>query len=181
MPRKIFCIIGLPGSGKSTVVDIIKKHFDVFTVSAGDIIREEIKRRGLPYTKKTDREISLWFHSGREWLLVKRLWQKIKKSGKKVAIIDGIRAPEELECLRKYSGRKPIIIAVKAPQKIRFERVKERKRFKNLTLEDFKNREKRELSYGLGELIKKADHTINNNSTLEALEKKVVKLFNKLI
>ena len=104
-------IVGAPASGKTTAVEEFKKMgFSV--CSSGDIIREEIKNRGLPYNKKNDRKIAEWFHKeGREKLLVERALKKVK--GKKIAI-EGLRSPSQLKELEKQTGERPIIIAVKA-------------------------------------------------------------------
>ena len=43
-----------------------------------------------------------------------------------------------------------------------------------------KARDKRELGYGLGELIKMADYKIKNDSTIEKLEEKFKKTLGKI-
>ena len=87
MQKKLILIVGLPGSGKSTVADFLKNKFNAVIVHSGDIIREEIKRRGWEYNPKTDALIAHWFHTGgRERLVVERVWIKIKKSRKKLII-----------------------------------------------------------------------------------------------
>jgi len=47
MIRLIFCITGMPGSGKSLVADAAKQ-LGFRVVSMGDVIREEAERRGVP-------------------------------------------------------------------------------------------------------------------------------------
>src|SRR3972149_8117231 len=93
--KKIILIVGMPGSGKSLASEIIKKKFKAEKFSSGDIIREEIKRRGWKYTPENDRKIADWFHTGdRENLLVKRTWNKIRKSKRKYVVIEGFRSVE---------------------------------------------------------------------------------------
>ena len=78
--KNLIVIVGLPGSGKTFASEIIKSKFKADTFHTGDIIRQEIKRRGWKYTPKTDTFIAHWFHSqGREKLLLSRLWNQIKK------------------------------------------------------------------------------------------------------
>ena len=47
----IIVVVGRPASGKTTVLEMIEKMgFSI--ASTGDIIRDEIERRGLQYNKK---------------------------------------------------------------------------------------------------------------------------------
>ena len=81
--KKIILIVGLPRSGKSLAADIIKRRFKADVFRSGDIIREEIKRRGMKYTPQSDTLVAHWFNThGREKILTKRVWDKVKKSKK---------------------------------------------------------------------------------------------------
>ena len=73
MSNTLIVIVGMPGSGKTFAGEILKKRFNAKVVETGDIIREEIKRRGAKYTPETDKKFRDWFHSGREHLVIKRL------------------------------------------------------------------------------------------------------------
>jgi dephospho-CoA kinase len=181
---KIFVVVGMPGSGKSFAADIIAKHLKTRVFRTGNRIRDEIKRRGLKYTPENDAKIAHWFHTGgREKLIIKRTWDKIKKYKKKFIVVEGCRAPEEVRLLEKISKTKPIIIATKATQKVRVKRTMGRKRFgPQQSKEYLKSRDKLELSHGQGKLIKMAHYTIDNsNLTKKQEEKKVKKLLNSLI
>jgi adenylate kinase family enzyme len=70
MKNALILIIGLPGSGKSFAASVIKKRFHARVFETGDVIREEIKRRGWKYTPKNDAKVRDWFHSGREHMIV---------------------------------------------------------------------------------------------------------------
>lgn len=179
MEELLLCIIGMPGSGKTSVSNTIKNNFKACIFSTGDIIREEIKRRGLKYTKENDRKISKWFHSSREELLIKRLCNKIKKCKDKIIVIEGLRSSKEPKLIEKHM-KKPIIIAVKIGFQKRYERLVKRKRFKELTKDYLKKRDKRETKYGLDKLIEKADYKISNTGSLKDLERKTIKLMKSI-
>lgn len=52
--HKIFCFLGLPGSGKGTQIEILSKHIDAGVISIGEEIREELESADLndPFYKK---------------------------------------------------------------------------------------------------------------------------------
>jgi len=178
--RLIVCIVGMPGSGKSLATKTIKNKFNAFVVSSGDIIRDEIRRRGLKYTPESDMKISHWFHiKGRERLIAARTCEKAKKSKKKIIVLEGFRSPNEVAQLKKLLGQKPAVIAIIAGFKTRYARLAGRKRFA-VEQKYLIARDKLELSHGLGQLIKKADYKIRNNGTRAELERKIVKLIKSL-
>lgn len=184
MPKLVIVITGLPGSGKSYAAEVIKKNFSSVIVHTGDIIREEIKRRGLDYTPRTDAFVAHWFHTGgRAKLLVKRTWNKVKKSRKKIIIIEGLRSYEQFKYLKKIAKTKPIVIVVTASFRIRAKRELERGRFgKEGTMEYLKYREKLEKSHGIMGLIKKADYKIDNTKlTKGQMENRIVKLIKSIL
>lgn len=179
--KKIICLVGLPGSGKSFVAEIIKKKFKAKVFRTGDIIREEIKRRGLEYSPTADMVIAHWFHTqGREKIVVERAWKKIKNSRQKLIIIDGFRSPNETKYLEEISKIKPIIISITAPFKIRSKREIQRGRFgKEESISYLKKRDKLEKGHGVLKLMRKANYKIDNSKT--NANKQIIKLMKKLI
>jgi dephospho-CoA kinase len=166
----------MPGSGKSLAADIIARHLKAFVFHSGDIIREEIAARGLPYTPETDREIARWFHTrGRERLLAERVWQKVK--GKDIVVLEGFRSKQSVARLEELSRTKPVILAITVPFKIRAARELARGRFgKAETLSYLRARDRLEVAHGLRELIKAADYKIDNSGTKRQLEKALITL-----
>jgi len=184
MQKKMILIVGLPGSGKSTVADFLEKKFNADIVHSGDIIREEIKRRGWEYNPRTDALIAHWFHTGgRERLVVKRVWGKIRKSRKKIIVIEGLRSEKQLKYLEEISKTRPVIFSVIASFKVRVKRELKRRRFgKKETISYIKFRDKLEKSHGEWKLIKKADYTIDNSRLSEKqTERKIIELMKKIL
>src|SRR3989338_10080257 len=182
--RIILCFVGLPGSGKTKAKEMVLKNFDSFGISSGDIIREEIKRRGLQYSPHTDAIVAQWFHSqGRERFVVERLWNKIRKTRKKLMVIEGLRNSLEIEYLEKLSGNNPIIIAIVAPFWVRAKRELKRGRFeKGENVEYLRQRDRAEIGRGELKLIKKADYKINNaRMSLSQMEKRIVIVVGKIM
>lgn len=183
MPKLLLVIVGMAGSGKSYAADMIVKKFNAAEVHSGDIIREEIRNRGLEYSPTADMAIAHWFHEGgREKLVVQRVWEKAKKLRKPVIIIEGLRSPSQLKMLKQLSGQEPVLIAVTAPFKLRHEREHKRGRFGKTESEAYLHkRDKLELGHGVGKLIKKAKYTVSNKGTAQELEQKVTALLTELL
>jgi dephospho-CoA kinase len=184
MKKALILIVGLPGSGKSFAADVIKKHFHARVLKTGDVIREEIKRRDLVYNPENDKKVRLWFHTGREHLIVKRLWEKMKNY-KGVVVIDGLRSPKELAMFKKIYKSNIFLIKIKSSFKVRAQRSIKRGRFgKEESIKYLKQRDKSELSdlVGLKQLLRRADYAIDNSKlTKKQMEKKVVSLIKSII
>ncbi|MFH0928930.1 MAG: AAA family ATPase [Candidatus Aenigmatarchaeota archaeon] len=176
--ENLIVIVGLPGSGKSFASDIIRKRFKARAFNTGDLIRDEIKRRGWKYTPETDARIARWYHSeGREKLLIRRLFDKVRKTNRRLVVLDGLRSVEQLKHLKKCCKKKPVIIYIKASFESRARRELKRRRFGSTeTAEYIRFRDQLERSHGIMGLIRKADHTIDNNSlTMPQFRREVIK------
>ncbi len=174
----LILIVGMPSSGKTTAAKLLgEMGFSV--ASTGDVIREEIKRRGLPYTKENERKVADWFHEcGREKIVIDRLLKRV--SGDKI-VIEGLRDPKQVKELERRIGEKPVIIAMVSDFETRLKREIEKKRFPNITREDLEKRDAAELRLGEGELIRRADFTIDNtNLTKEELKRELEKILKRL-
>jgi len=172
---RILLIVGMPCSGK-TIVTKTAKELGIFTLSTGDIVREEIKKRGLPYTEKTDREVREWFYEyGRERQLMRIIIDKI--IGAKhpdPIVIEGLRSPKQIDELKKRLwGEKVSIMAVHSPPEIRWKRERTRPRFDNKGYRNVKQRDQIELSHGLSDLIALSDYILVNNGSLDRFKKTV--------
>jgi len=185
MPKKLVVIVGLPGSGKSTVAEFIKKEFNADIVHSGDIIREEVKRRGLEYTPENDAIIADWFNATEEGerLLVQRVWNKIKESEKDLIVVEGFRATENIKILEEIAKIKPFVIAVTASFNVRVQRELKRGRFgKEESKKYLKLREEQEKGHGVEDLIECAGYTIDNSElSIEETNAKISKIIKGIL
>ncbi len=166
----IIILVGLPSSGKSFAAEMLGR-MGFYTVSSGDIIREEIRQRGMEYSKETDRKMADWFYKeGREPLIVERLLEKAESN----LVIEGLRSVEDIEELKRRN-KKFVIIAIESSFDSRLEREKKRERFPGFSKKDLEERDMAELRLGVGKLMKMADYVIDNtNLTKEELRKKLI-------
>ena len=162
----------MPGSGKSSAAKhLAKRGFEA--IEMGDIVRERAINEGIKITNTSLREYALSIRKkfGKE--IVARLTiQKVKKVKKNVVIV-GIRSKKEIDYFRSKLGNF-YVIALTAPQEVRYKRLKERGREDDIkTLKEFKYREEKERKYGIESAIRNADFIISNTSSLNELKKNI--------
>jgi len=177
--RLVICLTGMPGSGKSVVARVAREMgFDV--ISMGDAVRAEARRRGLEPTGPNMRSLMLELRSERGPAAVAELcFPLIDKAGPEV-LIEGIRSLEEVEAFNVRYGR-VVLVAVHSSPKTRFERLRARGRPDDpRDWQEFLERDKAELSVGIGSAIAMADHMIVNEGTLEELAEEARELLAKL-
>ena len=169
---RIMGVSGLPGSGKGFVSDIATEK-GAMIVSMGDIIREEAKKRGES-TKETAKNLR---KEHGQYIVAEMTIEKIKKLQEEgfesSILVDGIRSQYEVKLFKKNFNNF-IIVSIFANPKLRFERIKSRKREDDTTDYDvFAERDQRELDFGIGNVISLSDKIIINESDIESFEQKI--------
>jgi dCMP deaminase len=175
---------GPNAAGKGEAIRYLLEKHQFIAYSLSDIIREEVKKRGLDVSR--DNLITV----GNELrekegaaILAKRTIAKIKNSPQ--AIVDSIRNLYEIEELKK-SLKDFKLIGITADVKIRFERAKERARLGDgATLEEFIRKEEKENSLDekaqqLSKCFEQSDFKIDNSGSVEELHKKIETLLGEL-
>jgi dephospho-CoA kinase len=184
---KIIAFLGAPGAGK-TEAALVAKKMDIPTVVMGEVIREELKSRGLPYEDENAGRIAneLREKEGMDVIarrcipLIKDIEQK--RVNKKVIVIDGIRGIAEVEAFKEEFGDVFQLIKIEAPLRLRYERIKSRGRGDDiLSMKEFKNRAKREEGWGMKEAVEKAKKVIviKNEGSLEEFKEKIKELLTR--
>jgi dephospho-CoA kinase len=179
--KRVLGVTGLPGAGKTMLCEAIHvQSYDVF--SCGMIVKEETMKRGLPVTASNMAAVSLDIRKREGPAGVsRRLLSKIKNSKSEVVAVDGVRSLEEVELLQSYSPG-AITIAVHAAPKIRFERIMMRARQDDTkTWEEFKARDRRELSYGIGNTVALADKMLLNEESADVYLQRISALLQLII
>lgn len=179
--RKIIILTGPIGCGKGTVARILKKH-GYHVITMGNFVREEAEKRGIKGTRENLGKINLELTKkyGIDYFIQKAI-KKIEENRWKKVVVDGIRRPVGVDLFREKFDDSVRVILIDAKPRIRFERMKKRRRVGfPRTYEIFKEQERREYEiFNLSETFKKADVRITNNGTKEELEEKVEKLIKK--
>jgi len=169
----------MPGSGKDVFREVFRElGFPI--VVMGDMVRAEAEQRGLPLTPENLGKIMLELRAEEGvGVLAKRCLPRIKALDSQVVVIDGIRSLDEVaEYKKEYPDLR--IVAVHASPKTRFERLVKRNRSDDpKDWKTFNERDMRELSVGLGNVIATADVMAINEGTLEDFKQKVRQLLNQ--
>ncbi|MFX1357833.1 MAG: AAA family ATPase [Promethearchaeota archaeon] len=176
---KVIGFCGLPGSGKSTAIESIKDLGIIITM--GDVIRNEAKNRNIELTDQNLGEIAKKLREDKgDDIIAKKCVNLIQSKEENVIFIDGIRSWDEVKVFKGYW--KFPLIAIKTKKKLRYKRISERFRTddpKNKT--KIKERDEREIKFGLKKVIKNADFKILNNSTKANLRIRTRNLVLKII
>ncbi|MFX1519892.1 MAG: AAA family ATPase [Promethearchaeota archaeon] len=173
---KFIGTVGMPGSGKSVVSQIIKEKLNAFYIVMGDVIREEVLKEGLEPTPDNVRRIMLTIREreGND-IVARRCIKKLKENEGKYewAIIEGLRGLKELFTFRKQLSTF-LLVAIHASPSTRFNRLKQRGRSDDpKNREMFNERDLTELKVGIGSVIALADHIIVNEGTKDDLRRKI--------
>ena len=183
-------IIGLTGSlaaGKGVVSNFFKKKGFVY-LSLSDELREVARGKGIEITRAN---LQMFGNNLREELgpgvLAKLVTDKIRNQQYRLAVVDGIRNPLEIEELRKLEGF--YLISVDAPIETRFSRMKDRSREKDpMTYVDFLAVDSKDKGVGEDEItgqavarcMAEANFRVDNSGELEDVEHAVTEIYDKI-
>lgn len=159
------CLAGLPGSGKGELVAVASRLGYRIVSMGRDIVYAEATRRGIPH----DESAQLMSHEERK-LHGYGIWAErtLPVLTDVPTVIDGIRGTAEYDVFRRALGDRLVVIGITAPFDIRFERIRRRGRTDDFSVpDDLRRRDRREFDFGVGEMLKAANHTIANEGALE--------------
>ncbi|HKZ49620.1 MAG TPA: AAA family ATPase [Candidatus Nanoarchaeia archaeon] len=167
-------IVGMPGSGKSTVSDHLVKKYKAERIHLGDFIWEWLGRQGIKPNEQTGTMAALymWVEYG-DIPLSQWAFNQTKKSKAKIVILDSLRTVEEARFFQLKFGNNFHAIAVLASPAARLARTQKRARFGALSKLEFRMRDREELRLGVGDLIASANHYIDANQSVQKVQKQV--------
>lgn len=188
MTMEVIGLGGSNGSGKDTVGEMLAERHGYLFVSVSDLLRDELKRRGLPIEREHLRALSAeWRRESGLGVLVKKaveLYEQQKGTYKGV-VMASLRNPGEADEIHKYGGT---LIWVDGDPKVRYERIFSRQRTAedNKTFEQFLAEEEAEMQHSGDEATlnmsgvkAKADITIlNNGDDIEAFKNQAEAILN---
>lgn len=181
MRKLVLILVGLPGSGKTTVADFFKsKDFPV--VRMGEITDEILREKNLPPTCENEKLVreALRQKYGED-IYARKVAGQILLFLKEnpLVVIDGMRSEEEYKFFKKTLPQVKVLF-IEAGEKIRHLRLTQRK-VRPLTVQQAKERDMSELTrLGLYTFRKSADFIVNNEVAKSDLYKELNGLLKKL-
>lgn len=161
---KLIVTVGMPGSGKDELVEVARQ-IGLATLKMGDLVRDETRRRGLSLTHGNVARIAseerkkqgpgVWAQRALPRLTETRM------------LVDGCRSDSEVRVFRHHFGDLFVLGIFSSPEH-RYDRMMRRGRGDDgADLQEFYDRDRRELEWGIGNAFALADGMLVNNGSLE--------------
>jgi dephospho-CoA kinase len=177
---KVIGVVGLPASGKGEFSKIAG-GMGIPVIVMGDMIRNAVKAAGLEPNDTNFGATANRLRAERGMDAIAQLCvPEIQLRSEPLILVDGIRGDTEVALFRKkFPGF--TLISIDSSFDNRLTRIAARARSDDFTSADaLRNRDERELSWGLGNALKAADIHIRNEGTLEEFSREVQSLLQKL-
>jgi len=177
----IIGIIGTIASGKDAVSNYICRRYRFGKIEMGNFIRREAVKEGLKVNRDVLRKIQLNLRKkyGEDYLISKAI-EKITAGKSKNFVLVGLRTPTDAKLAKEKLKAK--IILVDAKPQIRYLRQKRRHRKGfSKTYDQFLHEEAVENAmFDFHETRKYADFKLDNNGSIEEMNKNIVKLIKRI-
>ena len=176
--NKIICLVGMCGSGKSVVADVlVSKGFQF--ARFGQITLDIVKERGLQPSEENEKKIREQVRKEHGMGAFAKLnlpkFDKLLQNGNLVA--DGLYSWSEYKILKDHYRERIIVVAVLAPPEMRYARLEarieidEKMRNRPMTKQQAQARDFAEIeNIEKGGPIAMADYYILNTGTLEEVQ-----------
>jgi dephospho-CoA kinase len=166
-------LAGMPGSGKSLVVDTAQE-LGYSIVAMGDVIREETAKRGLDLTPANVGKVMLQLRAdGGNTVVAQKCIPKIESAANTKVLVDGLRSLFEVDVFKARFSQFSVM-AVHASPESRFNRLSNRHRSDDPSgWTVFRERDMRELTVGLGNVIALAEVMVINDGEVGDVKAKV--------
>ncbi len=178
---KIIVLSGLPLSGKTTYAKKLGPKYKMPLYETGAEVLEEVTGRGLEFSPENIKKVTDECKKISDSYFTERLIKKVDALTADISgvFLSGLRAVSEIEVLKKHYGDENVfVIAFHTSMKTRFNRLNNADRVAETTgakakedilLRNFDNflaRNKKELGYGVGDVIALADYMMSTENEL---------------
>ena len=170
---RVIGVVGLPGSGKSEAA-AVADELGIPVVTMGDVIRQACRDRGLDPASHHGEVAQALRNEGGTAAIADRSIPMIEDAlqAYDTVLVDGIRSDAEVDRFRAAFGEAFTLVRVEAPFEVRAERIDARGR-DDTAAESLADRDERELGFGMGEAMERADVVVENTASLEAFQDRV--------
>lgn len=160
---KLIVTVGMPGSGKDELVSVARS-MGLAVLKMGDLVRDETRRRGLGLTNQNVARVASEErdrHGPGIW--AQRALPKLTETR---MLVDGCRSDTEVTVFRHHFGDL-FVLGIFASPETRYDRLSSRNRTDDGgNLQEFFDRDRRELKWGIGAAFTLADGMLVNEGSL---------------
>jgi len=184
MSKKIIAIIGMAGSGKSEVVRIIERKYNLPKVYFGQVVMDELACQNLEVNPQNEQKVreELRAQYGMGVCAIKsldRITEALETSD--IVIVESLYSWEEYKILREKYQENYLNILIHTSPQTRFARLQNRKVRPIQKEEILEKRDYSEIeNINKGGPIAMADFVIVNESDLEYLENEIDKVMGEI-
>jgi len=176
---RLILLTGMPGSGKEEFVKICLTK-GIRVLKMGDFVRAETAAKNLEMTDENVGSVAQQMRETEGF----DYWAKktVEALDDRLTLVDGVRGRAEVLLFRRMVRSGTVTVAIHSAPTTRFNRLVSRGRSDApKTREEFEQRDARELRWGLGDVIARADYIIINESTIEDLKKNTEAVLDDII
>jgi dephospho-CoA kinase len=174
---KLIVTVGMPGSGKDELIEVAH-GMGLATLKMGDLVRDETRRRGLALNNANVGRIASEErdkHGPGVW--AQRALPKLTETR---MLVDGCRSDGEVSVFRHNFGDL-FVLGIFASPETRYDRLSARKRSDDVDLQDFYDRDRRELKWGIGAAFALADGMLVNEGTLDEFRRNARAMLERIL
>jgi dephospho-CoA kinase len=172
---KVIGTVGLPGSGKGEAATVAREE-GVPVVTMGDVIRQECRDRGLEPAEYHGEIAKALREEDGPAAVAERSLPLVREelATDDLVLVDGLRSAVELAEFESAFGDEFVLVSIEAPFEVRAERLLDRARDdSDLDRESLEARDERERSFGMDEVMERADVVIENTDTLASFHEQI--------
>jgi dephospho-CoA kinase len=177
---KVIGVVGMPASGKGEF-SRIAQDMGIPVIVMGDMIRKAVQEAGLEPDDKNFGATANRLRAERGMDAIAQLCvPEIQQLSSPLVLVDGIRGDSEVALFRRtFPGF--TLIRIESSFGNRLARIAARARSDDFTTAGaLRNRDERELGWGLGNALREADVHLENDGTLEEFSQVVRRLLARL-
>jgi dephospho-CoA kinase len=169
---RVIGTVGLPGSGKGEFASVARER-GLPVVTMGDVVRAACRDRGLDPAEHHGEVARTLREEDGPLAIAERSLPMIRAEleDHETVVVDGLRSGEEAARFEAAFGGSFLLVAITAPDETRAARLDLRGR-DDTEAETLADRDERELGFGMGEAIARADLAVGNGGPLETFHER---------
>ncbi|NUM36967.1 MAG: AAA family ATPase [Candidatus Brocadiae bacterium] len=181
--KKILAIVGMPGTGKSTVVQSLVQDYSLPFLHFGNITIQEVRKRNLPETQENEKKVRMELRAkygmaAYAQLSIPIIHEILEKND--TMLIDGLYSWSEYTLMRQSISAKILLICIISRRETRYHRLAIRE-YRPLTPEEAEKRDFAEIeALEKGGPIALCDYYLTNDAGIEDLQKALSSLAQEL-